>query len=597
MALITSRSTADPSSSKSPETIPRYEYKPLRDRQIRVFKLGAGSHYKHITGSLQHVNLDGNPKYEALSYEWGNPEKKHKVLLKTDSGQLRSIEVTQSLYTALRDLRHWSVWSGDRIIWADALCINQDDIEERQKQVAMMGDVYRNASRSITYIGPACENTASGIETMKKLVDAFDSDAPREELNTLVGDTADAIKDLLTRGWAGRSWCVQEFILNRNLVILCGSFEVPSEIFYSLLSFLLIPSSAVPDNLVWIGNNEARTLAASTFNLCFLRAKFYNDSDFFFFNLLLFTWPTRASDPRDKIYSLLGLASDAKNLNIDVDYTCDVTELFTKVTGRIVQQHKGIALLSFITSIKSLDLPSWVPDWSVGTANLLYSHEAATSKSACVKVSDERVLQVRGCVIDRVNYVSEPINNAILSIENLDKRTRGLSSSDDWICGEERLTAVWLDGLIARVRRLLPYPGGLSEREVVWRTLICNFDSHRKLAPLEYEAKFEALRDFIESPTQLTMGAREEALEFLRLVQLRLASRLCTTQKKYFGAVIEETQEGDVVCLLEGASCLFILRVAGDNKYKLIGPAYVHGLMHGEAFEMEDYESTDILIV
>ena len=92
------------------------------------------------------LNKTPLPSYEALSYVWGSDEKPFRVACNQKSG----IPVTASLYHALRDLR---LEDEIRTIWADAICINQHDVPERNHQVLLMDRVYKGAQKVVTYVG------------------------------------------------------------------------------------------------------------------------------------------------------------------------------------------------------------------------------------------------------------------------------------------------------------------------------------------------------------------------------------------------------------------------------------------------------------
>lgn len=126
----------------------------------RLLHLAPGADNDGLVGKLEHVNLDHNLRYEALSYEWGNPQKKYSITLSSGS----RIHITESLYHALRDIRHSSSSEGDRVIWADGICINQRDISEREHQVSIMRLIYRRAIRVITYIGPETDDSSPAID-------------------------------------------------------------------------------------------------------------------------------------------------------------------------------------------------------------------------------------------------------------------------------------------------------------------------------------------------------------------------------------------------------------------------------------------------
>jgi len=150
----------------------------LRNGEIRLLHLYPGRETQPLTGRLQVVRLSQTPSFEALSYEWGLPDKS-KQFSTTDGGFI--IHITASLYQALRDLCP-EMTQGPRILWADSICINQEDIEERQDQVAIMGDIYRLATQVITYIGPERPFSAAAIQMASKLAhlehspgDSFDA--------------------------------------------------------------------------------------------------------------------------------------------------------------------------------------------------------------------------------------------------------------------------------------------------------------------------------------------------------------------------------------------------------------------------------------
>jgi len=138
-----------------------YAYSPMSDPdETRVLHLSAGHRDEALCGRLESVHLDDSPSFEALSYEWGNPALTRIIHLQDGS----SVRITESLYSALSDLRRED---RDRIIWADGVCVNQADISERGRQVALMGSIYRRAERVVTYIGPERDNSSLAIDFAK----------------------------------------------------------------------------------------------------------------------------------------------------------------------------------------------------------------------------------------------------------------------------------------------------------------------------------------------------------------------------------------------------------------------------------------------
>jgi hypothetical protein len=98
--------------------------------------------------------------YEALSYTWGDTKRTARITLNG-----RSLLVTENLYTALLHLRSSSE---DRIMWIDAICIDQDNWEERGHQVQLMGDIYQQAERVVVWLGRGTEATDIAMHCMQQ---------------------------------------------------------------------------------------------------------------------------------------------------------------------------------------------------------------------------------------------------------------------------------------------------------------------------------------------------------------------------------------------------------------------------------------------
>ncbi|KAF2748669.1 HET-domain-containing protein, partial [Sporormia fimetaria CBS 119925] len=116
-------------------------YSPLNSdpsvREIRLLHLQPGAWKDPIQGTLDVVSLSKKPKYQALSYVWGDPTNRKPISI---DGEL--FLATQYLFNALQRIRH--PWK-QLYLWVDAVCINQDDLHERQNQVAIMGEIYNGA--------------------------------------------------------------------------------------------------------------------------------------------------------------------------------------------------------------------------------------------------------------------------------------------------------------------------------------------------------------------------------------------------------------------------------------------------------------------
>lgn len=148
-------------SNPHPIPVPKYQYRPLKDNEtIRLLTLAPGKLNEPLKGRLDVVNVDSAGSYEPISYVWaepGMPNHRYEILI-SDGDDERLLELRGgSLFTALSHLRFEGQ---ERCIWADQICINQDDLKERGQQVQFMNKIYKNASHVLVWLGLDMANEA-----------------------------------------------------------------------------------------------------------------------------------------------------------------------------------------------------------------------------------------------------------------------------------------------------------------------------------------------------------------------------------------------------------------------------------------------------
>ena len=137
-----------------------YQYSPLdpKNRQIRLVTLESGAWSDDICCSIDVVSFDGRPIYEALSYVWGDPKDRKDIRLND-----HLFDITENLWMVLRRLRDPVV---SRVLWIDAIYINQKDNDEKSHQVAMMGKIYSSRQKAIIWLGEDLDTTEAGSKSI-----------------------------------------------------------------------------------------------------------------------------------------------------------------------------------------------------------------------------------------------------------------------------------------------------------------------------------------------------------------------------------------------------------------------------------------------
>ncbi|KAJ4418733.1 hypothetical protein N0V82_005406 [Gnomoniopsis sp. IMI 355080] len=168
---------------------------------------------------MEHHDLDKAPDYYALSYTWGSGYLK-KYYIHLDGG---SCTIGPNLHGALRAIRR--TITAPTLVWADAICINQEDRYERNQQVQMMGQIYQGAETVVVWLGEdAGAATRKGIQAIRFFVDPsrVESEAPWYDHPE---SSSTGLVDIFSRTWWSRAWTVQEAVLAHKVTLLCGTSE------------------------------------------------------------------------------------------------------------------------------------------------------------------------------------------------------------------------------------------------------------------------------------------------------------------------------------------------------------------------------------
>jgi hypothetical protein len=156
-------------------------------------------------------------QYTVLSYTWGDPKLACSVLI--NGANLR---ITINLHTALLHLRDPV---DTKVIWADAICINQSSLEERSQQVTLMALINKNASLTVVWLGKESNDSALALECLgKSLSNKFDI----EEVPSTSAEFQ-AVESIFARPWWNRMWVLQEVCLACSVTFMCGRSAIPWE--------------------------------------------------------------------------------------------------------------------------------------------------------------------------------------------------------------------------------------------------------------------------------------------------------------------------------------------------------------------------------
>ncbi|KAL7922257.1 heterokaryon incompatibility domain-containing protein [Trichoderma austrokoningii] len=313
---------------------------------IRLVSLQPGSDGS-ITCELFIAEIHANILYEAVSYTWGDPDDRQPVLIKSHEHERpKELLVTSNCVSTLRRLRDQD---RPRILWIDTLSIDQSNLAERNHQVSLMAAIYSNATNVAIYLGEASENSELAIDFI------MECDQPSSNKNSLSYVKSEsliqALYSFFFRPWFTRVWVIQEVILPATGTAYCGN---------KTLSW-----STIKHFNRW--NTTKKWLQQLPFVVSAPKAwpkEHLTEPPML--NLLIQARRCEATDPRDKIYSMLSLLGKSdKQFGIKPRYEDAVAKVYTDCALALMAGG-GYNLLSAVQGGSTIEgLPSWVPDWSV----------------------------------------------------------------------------------------------------------------------------------------------------------------------------------------------------------------------------------------
>ncbi|KAK7992376.1 HET-domain-containing protein [Apiospora saccharicola] len=435
-----------------------YEHEALPDVSdglcIRLLELlPAGNSSDEVLCRLtQHRAAECRGEYETLSYVWGDMSQ----LVPINIGG-KFFDVSQNLYQALVDLRQEDK---PRVLWVDAICIDQGKIEERNQQVSAMGQIYRAAKRVVIHLGAAFPKTT------KKAYDLIERCASESlrigytlkepiTLSTLSqgsqikhGLTEDEIvaldpsslRHLGEAPWWARAWTAQEVLLAKDALVVTGSHSMSWDRFCAGVDFGLdadiidvVVAGTMIDGIIkpYLAMHTLRMELSKPIDPA---AQDERHSAQRLLALLIYCRSRSATNPRDKVYAFLGLkdigCSVPNTLGIQPDYAAEVADVYRNASQQIMTRSRSLDILGACLPASSISMPTWVPDWSdTGPAPrpLMFdtfgrrrtTHASLIEAPAATFADDNRTLILSGLPVTTITTVSPVLDRLILEEDEL----------------------------------------------------------------------------------------------------------------------------------------------------------------------------------
>ncbi|KAH8725716.1 heterokaryon incompatibility protein-domain-containing protein, partial [Phaeosphaeriaceae sp. PMI808] len=304
--------------------MPQYRYSPLSEKPniIRLLRLLPSKdkpknlRCKLFKYTIRQSDIASHP-YEALSYVWGGEDKPRSIIIDD-----QELAITHNLYMALLHLRDRET---SRIIWVDAVCINQEDEIEKGYQIQLMAAIYAKASHVIVWLGEAQDHGDRALELIRI--------AGKNSVNSSnAGPFDQAILQLLERPWFRRIWVLQEVAAAQHIIIKCGTTEIDGHAFCLGLQFL---KTTLEDSMCLVTSLIRGAIFRSGH---ILKEQERLSLDICSLGELVDTYHAHeAKKLHDKVYALLGMSSDGLSATrLKPDYNVGWKELMQNLVEFLI---------------------------------------------------------------------------------------------------------------------------------------------------------------------------------------------------------------------------------------------------------------------
>jgi hypothetical protein len=586
-----------PSSPPTPRTLGdtsfRYVELHTEESEIRLVRILPETS-SVIQCELLHTSLANPRSYIAISYAWGDLEETRSIILDG-----HEVPITENLWQALQRLRSRSF---PVIIWADALCINQQNANERNHQIRTMSDIYSKAYGVAAWLGPEADNSHEAIDLMHEILEA---DIKEEGRGWLVRDIINSRRrrpyfqsliSLFQRDYWKRLWVVQEITNAADVTVYCGSSAIPwttyaaasrlfqkygpeldaAELEISPEGFTPTPTSSSRWSTALSVNGpgwlrDQNTLKGSTAGLL---------------PALLFYRDRSCTDPRDKVYGTLGMLSPYERSEFLVDYNLPTSHVYINAVDYLLSTTRRLdvirASIRFSDHESAVKLPSWVPDWShnpnvrpIRNKDHAFSASGKTDAKFAF-LNRRKQLEISAIFIDTIGSMGIGISSE-MDTDN------AVTAFFAW-----RLSVIQKSGydLAAHEAFCRTLSMGQSDQrwtprewmEFTYHTFGCLLQERLPALALDPQLQFYAA-----NPIPIPAEQREK-LFYSCIMDSISARRFCISSTGLLCLGASLGRKDDLIVVPLGCSTPIILRRQGQE-YTYIGDVYVDGYMYGRAIE------------
>ena len=461
--------------------------------------------------------------------------------------------VTKNLYAALQELARVlemdnSYMNPKGRLWVDAVCINQDDVAEKNRQIPLMGRIYSTARQTIAWVGDQDDGISKAWNCSSKSDMRF-------------------LRNSRQSQWSQRLWVVQEAVLAKRLVLASRN------------GFMIWH-----DYILRMSDSPDQSPFGNIFAIYYLRnqQQRHYKPPYLILELMNETKEFQVRDERDRLYALYGLV---EGISFPVNYGNEYTyaQLLVDFAKWALENIPGLAMLSYSKGNSTHRCSQLCASWMIcpGTKNdarcLLYdtrNNALAIRHRAVVQFEGHQRVRLKGAIIDTLD-LADYFKKISISLYDPLPDLREIADS---------------------IKRM--DPSGYKYQRFC-ATIAAIQEDNVKISEVEQYLTVHDMR----------AGVRRR-FDWSLLMLMAQTHSLCITKTDRFAWVPSArtvsseialydpyTEIGDMICVFQGGRIPYVIHPQGDGTYTLIGECWIEGFMNEEILTMPEYKFDMITLV
>jgi hypothetical protein len=589
-----------------------------------------------LEATFESVHLENKLSYEALSYTWGEADFAHVLYITRDA-----LRISSNLNAALKRLR---LPHRERILWIDAVCIDQSNGDERGQQVALMAQIYSESRRVICWLGQGNNETNRAMSFLSMLgqhaeyEQTFDSagvlqplelNASAEELSEIGDQARDAVVGAIyTLPWFTRLWIIQEVSLAPLAIVCCGYDFMTWETFAIATRVL----EAVMIQTGWsVAPLQPFQMALKVVEIR-IRRNFLSDptimvgSPYNEFGVFLeMTKSHVCKEPHDHVYALLGFKPEDCVIDMEPDYRKLAEDVFAAFAQQILR-HGDLTVMYYagmgrrnpsptgaVHCSEASYLPSWAPEFRQDLTHdypipwsSTWFHASTVPPTIEFERLQPKKMFIGGLIVDEIEFLVQHnatedvhfdiMRNVLIAFKAtyevvVPNRTNKLTIKNMQSAFAQLLM---VDGSCPEAKKHIPNstPENLLRLWSLYEEQCLSGEGEISVKLKDTDCRTK--EEYIQS---LSPGSQEMFHYFLALLKVWSKCSLAVTKLGYIGVVpSSSTRHTDWIAILDGSHMPSLLRKVDDSDdYQFVGSCYVYGVMYGETAHLNGWQRISLV--